>query len=277
MSKIKSGTNAWFWAVTRIGFVALMLMSTLRLMADSVITYEGIDQNVTTGSILTISNAAQASYFAAASPMGAYNLITFENAPLGNFTTLGLGNGVTLTLTNANSLTFHQPGINNSTNEPSLGFNTTPGGAKFFRFVTNYIDNGTSTAADATFSFANPVNSFGGYFTGLGGGGDTVTLNFTNGLAETFNLALLNAPSCNPSCAEFFGFTDAGSAISSIDLNMAFKNTSGINNFAYFIGVDDVQFTVPEPGTLALLVTGLLGIGLISRFRAMNGSRRLPS
>lgn len=275
-SKTKNGTNVWFRAVALVGFMALMLIGESPVMADSVIVYQGIDPNVTVGSTLTSSNAAQASYLAAASALGTYNLITFENAPLGNFTTLDLGNGVTLALTNTNTQPFHSPGINNSTNEPGFGFNTTPGGANFFRFVTQYINNGASTSADATFSFAAPVTSFGGYFTGLGGGGDSITINFTNGVSETFNLALSNTPSCNPSCAEFFGFTDAGSSVNSIDLNIAFTNTSGQNNFAYFVGVDDVQFTtVPEPGTFALLGTGLLSMRLLlSRFRGVNASRR---
>lgn len=276
--KTKNGMNAWFRAVIWMGFIALMLITASRVMADSIIVYQGLDTNAHVGSTLTSSNAAQASYFAAASPLGAYSLITFESAPLGNFTTLGLGSGVTLTLTNTNALASHSPGINNSTNEPSLGFNTTPGGAKFFRFATNYINNNASTAADATFSFSTPVNSFGAYITGLSGGGDTVTLDFTNGLSETFNLALSNTSSCNPSCAEFFGFTDAGSSVSSIDLNMAYTNKTGQDGFAYFAGVDDVQFTaVPEPGTLALLGTGFLSIGLLCKFKAMNASGRSSS
>jgi hypothetical protein len=249
-----------------LGFILLGLMTGSSLMADNVQVYQGLDPDVTVGSTLTSSNTAQGNYFTAASPLGAYHLITFESAPLGNFTSLNLGGGVTLALSNANTLAFHSPGINNSTNEPYFGFNTTPGGANFLRFVTNYIKTGASTTADATFSFATPVNSFGGYFTGLAGGGDTVTLNFTNGLSETFNLALSNTPSCNPACAEFFGFTDSGSQVSSIDLSMAYTNITGPDGFAYFIGVDDVQYTsTPEPSTLTLLGSGLLAVGRLSQ------------
>jgi hypothetical protein len=196
----KISTRTRFWA-TNLGFILLGLMTGSSLMADNVQVYNGLDPNVNVGSTLTSSNTAQGNYFTAASPLGTYNLITFESAPLGNFTSLNLGGGVMLALSNANTQISHSPGINNSTNEPGLGFNTTPGGANFLRFATKYINNGTSTAADATFSFATPINSFGGYFTGLSGGGDTVTLNFTNGLSETFNLALSNTPSCNPACA----------------------------------------------------------------------------
>jgi hypothetical protein len=67
-----------------------------------------------------------------------------------------------LTLSNANAFASTGARISKDTANPGLGFHTTPGGANFFRFVTKGINNGASTTANATFSFATPVNSFGG-------------------------------------------------------------------------------------------------------------------
>ena len=224
--------------------------------ASTITSYTGIDSNVGPASTLANSNAAHAAFTTASAPLGVSDLITFESAPLGNFTSLALGSGATLTLSNTLAGTFDNPGITNAT-DAFLGFNTTAGGAKFFRMATNFIGHGATTNATATFSFVSPIDAFGGYFTGLGGGGDTVSLNFVDGSSETLNLSDTSACN-NPSCAEFFGFTDAGAQISSIVLNMAYTNQESSGTFGYFIGVDDVQFsTVPEPASLLLFGSGI--------------------
>ena len=59
--------------------------------------------------------------------------------------------------------------------------------------------------------------------------------------------------------AKFYGFTDAGKSISSVNLTMSGALTTDV------FSVDDLRFTiVPEPGTLALvLMATLLGMPLV--------------
>jgi len=56
---------------------------------------------------------------------------------------------------------------------------------------------------------------------------------------------------------DFVGFTDAGASITSVSIN------AGVG-YGDYIGVDDVNYQVvstPEPGSLALSLTGILAIG----------------
>jgi hypothetical protein len=252
------------WVIRGAFAYACVLSFVCSLSAGSITTYKGVDENVTVGSTLTNSNAAQSMYMSAALGIGTYHLINFESAPLGNFTSLNLGSGAMLKLSNTYQGTNFSPGITNDTANPGLGFNTTPGGANFFRLFTQYIPNATSTTADAIFSFSTSIDSFGAYFTGLGAGSGVVTLNFSDGVSQTFTLANFLTPCGIPSCAEFFGFTDPGASISSIDLRTTYTNTTGDpnNSYAYVYGVDDVQFTTttPEPSSLLLMGSALVGV-----------------
>jgi hypothetical protein len=249
---------------SRIFRFAVVLVSVALLSnADTVTTFVGMDDNVVFGSPLPGSNAANASFGAAAAPLGTPGLITFESAPLGEFTTLGLGSGVTLTLLNASQTGADGGGIINDTVNPGLGFNTTPGGAKFVRFTSQGINVGQTTTATATFSFLSPIDAFGAYLTGLGGGGDTVTLRFNDGVARSYQVP--DQVSMSGESA-FFGFTDPGVHISSVAIQDVFANSTR-DGLHYYIGIDDVRFSsVPEPHAVALLLFSLV-VGVSIRRR----------
>ena len=237
--------------------------------ANSLVVYSGIDGNVTVGSPLPNSDAAAASFDAAAGGMGNLIVNNLEGAALGNFTTEDLGLGVGVTLGNTNPAS----GIRNDPSQPFFGFNTTPGGANFLMVGTNAIAPGSFTQATATFNFTNPIDAFGAYFTGLAGGGDIVVLKFTDG--TSWSTGLSDTAACNPSCATFFGFTDSGKAISSIELDLNFLNMTTFNEF-YDIGVDDLHYSaVPEPSSYFALT--VLLAGLVWRVRSKARLRVEPN
>ena len=82
---------------------------------------------------------------------------------------------------------------------------------------------------------------------------DTIT--FSDGTSQTIDIP--GTDSGSTGAVDFVGFTDAGASITSVSIN------AGVG-YGDYIGVDDVNYqvvTTPEPGSLALFLTGILAIG----------------
>jgi hypothetical protein len=225
--------------------------------AGPITTYSGLDAGAVSGSALPNANAAAAQFAAAVAGLGqTLQTIDFESAPGGVILSpLDLGGGVALSLSNTSS----QTRITQIQNVSGM-FNTTPGGARYFAFVTQFVGAGVNTTASATFGFATPVNAFGFYLTGLGNDA-AFTVGFFDGSSQTLPVS---GSGSGFGGAQFFGFTDPGALVSSVTLTQSY--TPAVDGFGYFLGVDDVQFSpVPEPTTLALVGAGLAALRIRRR------------
>jgi PEP-CTERM motif len=234
---------------------SLVIVTMLGLAAGQaragVVVYTGTDVGAGPGSPTLMADAAAASFAAAAATIGSSSTITFENAPVGSFNNLTVAPGVSINGFDQSNNPLY---INNTPNYPADppvdGFNTTPGGSNYVEMIGGTL----------TFTFANPTQFFGAFFTGVQNGffADTITFTDSNGQQS---VAIDNAGFDGG--VTFVGFTDAGQSITSISVT-----TSPLFGSGDYIGVDDVSFqSVPEPSTLTLA-------GIAVAFAIVRAARR---
>ena len=227
-------------------FMSLLACAVAVLLTGSafagITTYIGFDDGAGSRP-LPNSDAAAASFDATT---GNLPIITFESAPLGFFSSLAAAPGVTVTGTDYYG--NQQSIINTPVCPPALcGFNTTIGGSQWLNVYGGF----------ATFTFSSPISAFGAYITGNQVAG--INLAFNDGSNQT---VLIPVDYSNGGAA-FVGFTDSLANITSVSV-------LAIAPYGDFIGVDDVRYgamsTVPEPGSILLLGSGLLtAAGLLRR------------
>lgn len=221
--------------------------------------YDGRDSGAGPSDPRPIATQARDDFLAAIG--GSPYTLTFEGVPIGyaaslNFTTFRFDQiGTDPTIFGGDDT-----GVTQSTQNSTIGFNTTPGGNTFLRFAPTF-DVGT---AGARLTFNTPINYFGAFFSGLGTAAGTLNAKFNDGSEQ-----LLPITGGSGGGVQFFGFT-SDSSFTTLDLVL--QGVTGDTRDVY--AIDDVITAlrptfveVPEPSALALVV-GALGLMTASRRRA---------
>jgi hypothetical protein len=247
--------------------LAIPLFATAGLMTSvanaNPIVFSGGDGGANSTDPRPNSNATAASFDAAAGALGITSLINFESAPIGTFHSLVVAPGVTLSGTDFTGNSSGQSIRNSPFGSPDrlFGYNTTAGGANFA-----FINGGF-----LTFTFASPIDAFGGYISGLQL--DRETIKFNDGTNQTITIPNIGSGAGG---VQFLGFTDLGKQITSVMLDTRTPSFP----LGDFVGVDDVRFT----HTAAAVPGPSIGAGLPGLIFASGGllvwwcrKRRAPS
>lgn len=213
--------------------------------------FYGEDGGVTEGQSRPSSDAAHASFLAAAGVIGPIGSETFESQLLGFSNAYNLGNGVTLTLDSV----ANDQGITNASGSAITGFNTTSGGDNYLSLFPMM----TVALSKATFTFDTPVAAFGLYLTGVGfsSGNGFVSMNWNDGVDHSI---VISGHSNGGS--EYFGFTGP-ETVTSVSIYLDPHDDTIVDQLA----LDDIQYartaSVPEPASFIALAIG--GLALLRR------------
>lgn len=217
--------------------------------------YAGQDDGVGPGGSYVNSNAAEASFLAAAAAFGTVKTDGFESAAVGYYSPLDL-DGVSITYSTANFGPSYSGVSDTMIGTALYGFNVTPGGSKWLGFP-DFINSA------ATFTFDSPTKSFGFYLTGVQAlFTSAITLQLLDGSMSTFYLPLNTNGGVT-----YFGITDT------TGFTAVFLQQTNYPGYADAYGIDNISFndtlkpTVPEPATWAMLITGFGLVGVASRRR----------
>jgi PEP-CTERM motif len=235
--------------------IAMGVMLGAPSAASAATIYYGMESGAGPSSRTTGSAAAQQSF----SQLGGTEfLLNFESAS-GSAPTLGYGNGM---------MTFSGEGLNSAltgvqgTTYPwassnPYGFDTTEGTGQFFQVGGAAVGEGTSSSV--TMNFSQSISAFSAYFSSLESNYGRTYISFTDN--DGYHEFLLPG-GANGQSVLFYGI-DFNGRVSSLTFT-TYNSSWGRDIY----GIDDIRIVVnPEPGSLVLLGSGLLGAGYAARRR----------
>lgn len=192
------------------------------------------------------SDAARANFF---SNLTGVSTETFEGIATGTSVPFAVSFGAagTATLTGGGSV---QSGASSSNQFPISG-------TKYFNTTSTFL-----------LTFSSPISAFGFYGTDIG----DVSANLTLTLTGSNGTTVLNVPNVvNSTTADgsalYFGFYDTANTYTSISFAGAGSDVFGFDDFSIGSRAQVTPNPVPEPATLAVLASGLVGLGLLRRRR----------
>jgi hypothetical protein len=210
-------------SLTVAGTTFLVLGTIISPAVAAITTFNSTDIGVGASQPGENSLAVAAEFDAAAIAVGTTNFINFETVALGIFSSLRVAPEVTATLIN------NDRGGISSEQTITYGYNTTIGGSQFLQFKPTF---GISTAS-LKFDFAEPIQGFGAYITGLGTAAGNLNVIFNDGINQ--QLVITGNPFGG---SQFWGFIDPGTLISNISLSL-----SGVTSLSRDIfGIDDIRY-----------------------------------
>ncbi|HVZ09843.1 PEP-CTERM sorting domain-containing protein [Rhodopila sp.] len=224
------------------------------------VTFSGIDANGSAFTPLSSTpnaDAARNDFFSNLNGVGTETFETLSgSAPL----TVNFGAAGTATLNGSGSVVSVTPGTTNGAGRYSV-----PSASS-----SRYWEVTAGGAGTFSLAFSSPIAAFGFYGIDIGDFNGTVTLELTD---TSSNVTSLTVPTAASNVADgsvlYFGFYDLTTQYTSI----TFATTGGtgdvfaFDNFSIGSAQQVIPNPVPEPMSLAVIGTGLLGLRLVRRRR----------